>query len=895
MSKVADTQKMKMLAGYQLISKIGQGGMGVVYKGLHVSLNRHVAIKLLNKETTDKKSIQRFIREAKITAQLSHPNIVTLYNFECVNDTHFIVMDYIEGLSLADALARKSLSFSRTNDLMLQILSAMEHAHNQGFVHRDLKPGNVLLDREMKAFVTDFGLVKALSDESVKISRTGAIMGTPAYMAPEQAEGNPKNPVDFRSDIYSLGAIYYEMLTGRAPFQGNIYMVLQQLATEEVLPPRELNPKVPTILERICLKALAKKKTQRYQQVSEMAADLKLFQASRFDKKLSNLNTRRREKAASSPATAATRSDPLGKTVVRALPSSEKTSRSKTAARGARRPQQMQKKSSIPTWLIAISMLCCGFALSYFMNSLGQEEDTANEEREISSLVEEESASTENKEEKTQEEAILQEEAISNIEKPEELIAMSQIEAKVEETVVPKATVSEVEELFYQEILSFKKESSLKAWKKSKAFLELYSQSPLRGKIEQEKKEAEEKIARMLESSHEKMEQAIRQGQFSSAAKLLQEDTLFHNKEELEELIKEVNSLQPLYEQIQQGINEARKRQEILDTWKNFSLEEFPQLIRKRDFLEAEKQVLKLQAVLKIVTGQFSLLRKTQIEQEEKLREIEFFRDLFSRQFYDIFDELHKEGAWIGVGKTNSKTVSGTILRLDKEYLTLRKTDDLEKISFLEISAHTISSYYPFRQAPENFFFLAKLLLYENETEKAIEFFKRAAKKRYRPAIENLKRLAPKKDGSNRELDEKEESEEKIIDIEEEEFIEEEPQEDKREAKDDPESWRVPRDCFWEYLEMVKYKKRKEFAESTTKRINYSSNRLRKERDYLEKLVKNMLERDIFKRESLQGRYFGEERIAFGLEENALFYHLIFVDKKWIYDGVYVKHSFHRE
>lgn len=288
---MADQQKTEQLKNtkeikevrfgrYQLVSKLGRGGMGSVYKARDTKLDRIVALKTLSPGiASDELALQRFEREAKSNAKLHHPHIVTLYDFEKIDTTYFLTMDFIDGMSMDRLLKQQKLDFTRTCQLMLQVLDAIGYAHLQNIIHRDIKPGNILIDKQWIAFVTDFGLAKAVSDDS-RISHAGTVIGTPCYMAPEQAQGDVNYPVDTRSDIYSLGAMMYEMLTGKTPFQGeNALQILSKLLTQEIKKPSAFNPDIPPALEEICMKALAKKKEARYQSTAEMAAAISNYLA----------------------------------------------------------------------------------------------------------------------------------------------------------------------------------------------------------------------------------------------------------------------------------------------------------------------------------------------------------------------------------------------------------------------------------------------------------------------------------------------------------------------------------------------------------------------------------------------------------------------------------------
>jgi serine/threonine protein kinase len=276
--KKASAEEQKSIGRYTILCKIGQGGMGKVYKVRDTLLSRIVALKTLNCEVTPNSTVtQRFLREAKSNAQLQHPNIVTLYDFGEHNGTYFLTMDFIEGGSLESLIKSQKLSFSRICQIMVNILDAIGYAHGKGIVHRDIKPANILIGKDGKPFVTDFGLAKAM-DVDTKLSQTGAIMGTLSYMSPEQAGLFPGVPVDGQSDIYSLGVMFYQMLTGSLPHQGDTpYIILAKLTTQEIQKARELNPEIPPVLERVCMKALAKDKRERYSTAEEMAKEIRAF------------------------------------------------------------------------------------------------------------------------------------------------------------------------------------------------------------------------------------------------------------------------------------------------------------------------------------------------------------------------------------------------------------------------------------------------------------------------------------------------------------------------------------------------------------------------------------------------------------------------------------------
>jgi hypothetical protein len=266
----------RKIGRYDVIRLIGAGAMGAVYEARDRELDRTIALKLLAGEgAPTARAIARFRREAKLAARLDHPNIVRVYGAGMEDGHHFIAMDLVNGRSLAELVAVGEVSPRRAIHLARKIALAMSHAHDRGVLHRDLKPANVLVDEQGEPRVTDFGLaVLAEPDESDRLTRTGAAVGTPAYMSPEQARGE-LDQVDARSDIYSMGATLYEMLTGGPPFEAPTFLELaKKICDQAPVGPRKKNPETPLDLDTICLKALEKEKEARYQTAVAMAADL---------------------------------------------------------------------------------------------------------------------------------------------------------------------------------------------------------------------------------------------------------------------------------------------------------------------------------------------------------------------------------------------------------------------------------------------------------------------------------------------------------------------------------------------------------------------------------------------------------------------------------------------
>jgi len=259
------------LGQYRLVERIGRGGMATVYKAYQPSLDRYVAVKVLPTYLAhDPDFAARFRREARAIARLNHPHILPVHDFGQEGELSYIVMRYVEGGTLKKQLGQP-LALNRTIDILAQIGDALDYAHQQGVIHRDVKPANVLLDQGRWAFLSDFGLAKMVA-ASVQLTKTGVGLGTPAYMSPEQAQGKP---VGAPSDIYSLGIMLFEMLTGRVPFDADTPLaVLIKHLTAPLPLPREVNPDIPEPVERVILKAVAKDPEDRYQWVSEMVEAL---------------------------------------------------------------------------------------------------------------------------------------------------------------------------------------------------------------------------------------------------------------------------------------------------------------------------------------------------------------------------------------------------------------------------------------------------------------------------------------------------------------------------------------------------------------------------------------------------------------------------------------------
>ncbi|MFD1426625.1 Stk1 family PASTA domain-containing Ser/Thr kinase [Kroppenstedtia sanguinis] len=292
----------KLGGRYEVISRIGGGGMAVVYKARDVLLNRHVAIKVLNESlSNDAEFVKRFSREAQAAASLSHPNVVNVYDVGQENYTHYIVMELVEGPTLKEYIQQYSpLTPEEIVSIASQICDALAHAHENQIVHRDVKPHNILLGYNGRAKVTDFGIARASTSST--ITQAGSVMGSVHYFSPEQARGGL---IGHKSDIYSLGVVLYEMVTGRLPFDGDsaISIAMKHLQ-DSAEDPAELNPDVPPEIHRIIRKAMEKEPDQRFETALEMKQELDaVFRYDRMEEQ--RLRTDRHEPAAAKPYAAA--------------------------------------------------------------------------------------------------------------------------------------------------------------------------------------------------------------------------------------------------------------------------------------------------------------------------------------------------------------------------------------------------------------------------------------------------------------------------------------------------------------------------------------------------------------------------------------------------------------
>ncbi len=270
----------KTIGKYQIESKLGSGGMAEVYKGYQENLDRYVAIKFMHAFLVSEEDfLARFQREARAMANLSHPNIVRVYDFDIYKDSYYLVMEYINGGTLKEHLQERAanndqMSLEEAVRLVTQIADALAYAHRRSMIHRDIKPANIMLDKDTgKAILTDCGIVKLMGDQSVNYTATGALIGTPSYMSPEQALGQTG---DARVDIYSLGVLLFQMITNQLPFDADTPLAVVMKHVNEPAPlPMMFNPNIPLDLQEVTLKALAKNPDDRFQTASEFATALR--------------------------------------------------------------------------------------------------------------------------------------------------------------------------------------------------------------------------------------------------------------------------------------------------------------------------------------------------------------------------------------------------------------------------------------------------------------------------------------------------------------------------------------------------------------------------------------------------------------------------------------------
>lgn len=268
----------KTLGNYRILASLGQGGMARVYRAYQENLDREVAVKVLPPwYAADRNFVERFNLEARLVARLTHPNIVTVHDANQQDSHLYIVMQLVDGGTLKHRLDQlhtngRAMDISEALPIFLQIADALNYAHEQSIIHRDVKPVNVLMDRSGRPILSDFGIAKVMESSQMNLTHPGAGVGTPEYMSPEQCQGGA---VDGRADIYALGIMLFEALAGRPPFQGDNYPALAHKHLYQQPPqPAAINPAISPAVEQVILKALMKYPQQRYQRASDMAAAL---------------------------------------------------------------------------------------------------------------------------------------------------------------------------------------------------------------------------------------------------------------------------------------------------------------------------------------------------------------------------------------------------------------------------------------------------------------------------------------------------------------------------------------------------------------------------------------------------------------------------------------------
>jgi len=259
---------------YQIVAPLGEGGMAAVYRAYQPAMERYVALKVLPRRFADDPQFSaRFAREAKLLAQLQHPHILAVFDYGQAEGFTYLVMPFVRTGTLSDLLTSQPLPLARIRQVVTQLGDALHYAHARGLIHRDVKPSNVLIDESGNCLLTDFGLAR-MAESSATLTTTGTIMGTPAYMSPEQGGGEK---IDSRSDIYSLGIILYEMATGRVPYRAETPAAVIFKHIHDPLPPaRDLNPELPEALQQVILKALSKTREGRYQSASDLVRAVNL-------------------------------------------------------------------------------------------------------------------------------------------------------------------------------------------------------------------------------------------------------------------------------------------------------------------------------------------------------------------------------------------------------------------------------------------------------------------------------------------------------------------------------------------------------------------------------------------------------------------------------------------
>ncbi|MEM6750316.1 MAG: protein kinase [Planctomycetota bacterium] len=277
--EVDEQRAGRQIPGYQILGKLGAGAMATVYQARQLSLDRDVAIKVLPlKYSNDANFIRRFYDEGRAAAKLNHPNIVQAFDVGQAGEYHYFVMEYVDGSTVYDFIAKEgAYAEDRAIEIAIDVAQALEHAHQAGFIHRDVKPKNIMIAKEGMAKLADMGLARAMSDREAAEAEAGKAYGTPYYISPEQIRG--ERDIDFRADIYSFGATLYHMVTGRVPFDGpNPSAVMHKHLKADLVPPDHLNPKLTQGLSEIVEFSCARSRSQRYATTGDLLTDLRAVQ-----------------------------------------------------------------------------------------------------------------------------------------------------------------------------------------------------------------------------------------------------------------------------------------------------------------------------------------------------------------------------------------------------------------------------------------------------------------------------------------------------------------------------------------------------------------------------------------------------------------------------------------
>jgi serine/threonine protein kinase len=264
----------KQFGVYEIVAPLGEGGMAAVYKAYQPAMERFVAVKVLSRTLAESREFtNRFQREAILLAQLQHPHILPVFDYGQVDGYSYIVMPFLQNGTLAELLQSRRRTLSEIHQIITQLGGALGYAHARGMIHRDVKPSNVLIDEQGNCLLTDFGLARMIQASAESLTSAGAIMGTPSYMSPEQGKGDS---LDGRSDLYSLGIIFYEMLTGQVPYQDKLPMMVVIKHIRDPLPSvRKLVPELNDAIERVVIKSLAKEPDERYQTAEDFVQAVK--------------------------------------------------------------------------------------------------------------------------------------------------------------------------------------------------------------------------------------------------------------------------------------------------------------------------------------------------------------------------------------------------------------------------------------------------------------------------------------------------------------------------------------------------------------------------------------------------------------------------------------------